>query len=230
MNTHLKQVKLTLKGKNPTAVEHLSVRGKHDSVLHPSGFVESGHFVSGRHAQARETAREGGRRAPVAVAVAVAVAGGAEADVVGVRALRVPVVASRAIRRRARRELFVLYDIQPFRSPHSRASRPKKLSSSSLAPSIFNFKPTAPTGGATPRRRCPRSARALDRARAAVDLDVARDFPAAARAYRGRRAGARRRRRRRGRRRERRWDCDLKAREYDARADELEATYARDDG
>ncbi|ABO94878.1 predicted protein, partial [Ostreococcus lucimarinus CCE9901] len=27
MNTHLKQVKLTLKGKNPTAVEHLSVRG-----------------------------------------------------------------------------------------------------------------------------------------------------------------------------------------------------------
>merc|ERR1712159_318130 len=27
MNTHLKQVKLTLKGKNPVAVEHLSVRG-----------------------------------------------------------------------------------------------------------------------------------------------------------------------------------------------------------
>ena len=69
----------------------------------------------------------------------------------------------------------------------------------------------------------PASARALDRARAAVDLDVARDFPAAARAYR---AAARA------------LDDDadaevdaesadglrLKAREYDARADELEAT------
>ena len=27
MNTHLKQVKLTLKGKNPTSLDHLSVRG-----------------------------------------------------------------------------------------------------------------------------------------------------------------------------------------------------------
>ena len=65
----------------------------------------------------------------------------------------------------------------------------------------------------------PASARALDRARAAVDLDVARDFPAAARAYRDA---------------ARALDDDadaevdaesadglrLKAREYDARADE----------
>ena len=67
----------------------------------------------------------------------------------------------------------------------------------------------------------PASARALERARAAVELDVARDFPAAARAYRDAAAAL---------------DADAdadadgadglrrKAREYRERADELEAT------
>ena len=35
MNTHLKNVKMTLKGKNPVSMDHLSVRGN-NMLLHPA--------------------------------------------------------------------------------------------------------------------------------------------------------------------------------------------------